>query len=60
MQIKISITLTGLLIKLQNIMINRFNLNTVGATGERGEACNQMYDIYIFCFQVKYGHINPR
>ena len=32
-QIKISIALTGLLIKLQNITITRFHLNTVGGKG---------------------------
>ena len=35
-QIKISIALTDLLIKLQNIMINRFHLNTVGGKGDGG------------------------
>ena len=36
MQIKISIALTGLLIKLQNIMITRFHLSTVGGKGWGG------------------------
>ena len=36
-QIKIvSIALTGLLIKLDNIKINRFHLNTVGGKGRGG------------------------
>ena len=35
-QIKVSIALTDLLIKLQNIMITRFHLNTVGGKGWGG------------------------
>ena len=35
-QIKISIALTDLLIKLQNITINRFNLRREGVCGEGG------------------------
>ena len=53
MQIKISIALTDLLIKLQNIMITRFHLNTVGGKG--WGAYNQMY-LKNF-FQVEYGPI---
>ena len=41
-QIKISISLTDLLIKVQNIMITRFNLRREGVGGGRG-AYNQMY-----------------
>ena len=40
-QIKISIALTDLLIKLQNIMIMGFHLNTV--RGKGWGAYNQMY-----------------
>ena len=36
MQIQISIALTDLLTKLQNIMIKRFHLNTVGGKGWGG------------------------
>ena len=38
MQIKISIALTDLLIKLQSITINRFNLRREGVWGGGGEA----------------------
>ena len=44
MQIKISIALTDLLIKLQNIMITRFHLKTVEGKGVGGGgAYKQMY-----------------